>query len=53
MQVVTNARTLKVETERRGSELAATGVHFVIKGPDGQVHTGASCTLVLNCAPWY
>ncbi len=41
-QVVTNARTLKVETEQRGSGLAATGVHFTIKGPDGTVHEGES-----------
>ena len=40
-QVVTNARTLKVETEKRGNGLAATGVHFTIKGPDGTVHEGA------------
>ena len=39
--MVTNARTVKVETERRGDGLAATGVHFTIKGPDGQIHEGA------------
>lgn len=46
-QVVTGARTLKVETEGSGGSLAAVGVHFSVKGPDGRVHQGAPSILTL------
>lgn len=39
-QVVSGARTLKVETEGSGASLAVVGVHFNVKGPDGHVHQG-------------
>lgn len=41
LQVVTGARTLKVDTEKSSSGVAAVGVQFSVKGPDGRTHAGA------------
>ena len=51
LQVVTGARTLKVETENSSSGVAAVGVQFSVKGPDGRTHAGAERHLGVVSAP--
>lgn len=50
LTVLTDAKTLKVETEKIGTTTVTRGVTFQVKGQDGNKYSGMQCTSCRECA---